>query len=285
MLLTLSDLTQTYSRTDLLHNCNSLLTDGVDSLLCTGHNSYDMDLSLVPTIELEIELKKRKDTFFTHRAKGSDYEKLSINEMNNLLPVDSNWTFVKHDGYDIGDNGQRHLMVFVKCICGKQERKRWDRIKINRIVSCGCIFRRGTKEISMTIINGEQWKSVVGYEGLYEVSNLGRVKSLDKVVKRLTYSYLKKGRLMTDISDRYKKQNRYINICLRDANGIEKQTCIHRLVAQAFIPNPENKPVVNHKNGLKWDSRLENLEWVTEVENQQHALITGLKKSKKYNTI
>ena len=64
-----------------------------------------------------------------------------------------------------------------------------------------------------------------------------------------------------------------ISIC---NNGNSKNILVHRLIAQTFIPNAENKPEVNHKNGIKWDNRVENLEWVTKSENMSHAKSTGL---------
>ena len=106
----------------------------------------------------------------------------------------------------------------------------------------------------------EVWKDIAGYEGLYQVSNLGRVKSLytGNMLKMLPHST---GYYAVAL---YKKR-------------IPKRCIVHRLVAMAFIENPENKPTVNHKNGNKHDNRVNNLEWATHQEQQQHALKTGLK--------
>lgn len=118
----------------------------------------------------------------------------------------------------------------------------------------------------------EIWKDIKGYEGYYQVSNLGRVKSLNT---RLKYRYgyrTRKGRILKpSISHKG-----YFKITL-SKNNKSRNATIHRTVAQAFIPNPENKPCTNHKNGIKTDNRVENLEWCTISENTQHAYDTGLK--------
>lgn len=118
----------------------------------------------------------------------------------------------------------------------------------------------------------EEWKDVVGYEGFYQVSNLGRVKSMDRVIKRRKYGQFKKYGVILVLNVGYRG---YVDTKLHK-NGVKMGKLVHRLVAEAFIPNPENKPVVNHKNGDKEDNRLCNLEWATYSENSQHAIDTGL---------
>ncbi len=115
----------------------------------------------------------------------------------------------------------------------------------------------------------EIWKDVKGYEGLYQVSNLGRAKSLGR--KNCSNICLKDKILNPSLDHK----NGYKRVCLCRNNN-EKRVGIHRLVAEVFIPNPENKPCVNHKDGNKLNNRVDNLEWCTAKENNQHAIKTGL---------
>ena len=103
----------------------------------------------------------------------------------------------------------------------------------------------------------EIWKDIKGYEGLYQVSNLGRVKSLKFGKERI----LKPGR----------KKIGYLIVLLYDNNGICKWFRIHRLVAEAFIPNPNNLPEVNHKDEDKSNNRVSNLEWCTRQYNNEYS--------------
>jgi hypothetical protein len=121
----------------------------------------------------------------------------------------------------------------------------------------------------------EEWKDVVGYEGFYQVSNLGRLKGVDRILKH-NGSYLKKwkGKIM---SLNYSKKKRYVSCCLRKEGGV-LHTNLHRLVGILFIPNPLNLPQVNHKKGIKWDNRASELEWNTAAENSNHALENNLYK-------
>lgn len=102
------------------------------------------------------------------------------------------------------------------------------------------------------------WKDIEDCDGLYEISNQGAIRA--------------------------KKELHFLRLCnfrgyamayIIGSNGLKKQILIHRLVAKAFIPNPENKPEVNHINGVRNDNRVENLEWATSMENMKHARSFG----------
>lgn len=112
----------------------------------------------------------------------------------------------------------------------------------------------------------EEWKSIPGYEGLYEISSYGRVKSLDRYVKVKSKSYrLQKGKMLSPIKNKYG----YLQVFLC-CNGKYKIISVHRLVAIAFLPNPDNLPIINHKNEDKSDNRVENLEWCNHKYNSNY---------------
>lgn len=111
----------------------------------------------------------------------------------------------------------------------------------------------------------EIWKEVENYTN-YEVSNLGRIRNNKFKNPRLLYgSFDKDG---------------YIKVELKMVGKPHGHFRLHRLIAACFIDNPDNKPEVNHKNGIKDDNRLDNLEWVTASENVKHAFDIGLKTQK-----
>ncbi len=102
----------------------------------------------------------------------------------------------------------------------------------------------------------EIWKDVIGYEGKYLVSDMGRMSNGKYIMKNTISIYSRIGL--------YSNRKCYLAL-------------IHRVVAEAFIPNPNNYPCVNHINGIKQDNRVQNLEWCTYSHNLKHAYDTGLK--------
>jgi hypothetical protein len=112
----------------------------------------------------------------------------------------------------------------------------------------------------------EKWRDISGYEGIYKVSDLGKVKSFHrKSPMILKQTLTKEGYMRLELNN----------------SGISKKFTVHRLVAAAFVDNPENKKEVNHIDGNKQNNTKSNLEWNTSSENQLHAFDTGLQKGRK----
>lgn len=113
----------------------------------------------------------------------------------------------------------------------------------------------------------EIWKDVQGYERLYQVSNLGRVKSLGRFVDKLKCHYWQEEKILK----LRKRADGYLNVIL-SKKGKTKTFSVHRLVAVAFIPNPENKTEVDHINAIKTDNSVNNLRWASHKENMNNSL-------------
>lgn len=113
----------------------------------------------------------------------------------------------------------------------------------------------------------EEWKNIKGFENLYQVSNYGRVRSIDRIIKRVKDGVLIdfrfKGKLLTP---KLNKKTGYAHVAL-SINSKRKYVNIHRLVAESFIENPDNKPCVNHKDESKLNNNVDNLEWCNYVYN------------------
>ncbi len=118
----------------------------------------------------------------------------------------------------------------------------------------------------------EVWKPVIEFPDDYEVSDLGRVRSIDRD------KLCSDGRLIS-LRGKILHQTEHKTVLYRIRLCVERvkyTRSVHRMIAEAFIPNPQNKPEVNHKDGNRLNNKLSNLEWVTKKENMDHAVATGL---------
>ena len=120
-----------------------------------------------------------------------------------------------------------------------------------------------------------EWRPIINYFGLYEISSNGDVKSLARKSK----NNKNKNEI---ILSKHKNKIGYIHVGLTNEIGIRKNYDMHRLVAEAFIPNPENKPQVNHIDGDKQNNNVSNLEWCTCSQNIKHAYKLNLQKPTRY---
>lgn len=121
-------------------------------------------------------------------------------------------------------------------------------------------------------MRSEQWKDIPQYEGIYQVSDKGRVRSLDRVCKYKDGRVrIHVGRIIKQVIDACGYQTVMLSV-----NRKYKHFKTHRLVAIAFIPNPKNLPEVNHIDGVKTNNQRVNLEWVTSSQNKRHAAKIGL---------
>lgn len=194
--------------------------------------------------------------------------------------------------------GTKTYLYNCLCDCGKKTVVSSQNVKSGKTKSCGCIgrtvIRRDCKRFckcgkfalhvcqknrresnadsscvatpskrkKVDYISSEEWRPIVGYEGQYLVSSLGRVKSIERNSGRAVL----RARLMSQTCS--KAGYMFVRLC---KNNKPASCLVHRLVAQAFLQNPNNLPQVNHLNLNKSDNRPENLEWCTLKENLQHA--------------
>ena len=113
----------------------------------------------------------------------------------------------------------------------------------------------------------EQWKPVPGYEGTYEVSNRGRIRSMSRNIIVFGNRELHKDEVIMK-----PREETYLRVCLKK-DGKYKVHPVHRLVALAFIPNPDNLPQINHKDENKYNNNVENLEWCTPSYNCKYGTV------------
>ena len=140
-------------------------------------------------------------------------------------------------------------------------------------------IEHGSSRLQIMGENPEKWKEIPGYEGHYMCSTYGRVKSIDRIVKSKNgINQYRKGRIL------YQEKTKHGYLIIRLVkDGIRRGGGVHRFVAKTFIDNPKNKPEVNHINEVKYDNRVENLEWMTSSENTNHGFgfMNGRKKVSK----
>ena len=134
----------------------------------------------------------------------------------------------------------------------------------------------------------EIWKAIPGYEGYYEASTLGRIRSVERIVMnkaKVTGAdrpCLIKSKILKPYARKFERSNILPRLCVAfSVGGKLKTQQVHSLVAKTFIPNPQGLETVNHKDGNPLNNMVENLEWLSRADNQRHAFANGLVKTQK----
>lgn len=135
------------------------------------------------------------------------------------------------------------------------------------------------KSKDMVNIQEEIWKDIPSFEGYYQASNLGRIKSLPRKVWNHQCFMVRKERIIKQS----KLPDGYVQVGLKMPNDKQRRYMVHRIIGLAFHPNPENKEMINHKDGIKDNNNESNLEWSTRSENAKHSFIIGLQCNKGSN--
>lgn len=186
-----------------------------------------------------------------------------------------NWiTLEENDNYEINENGEIRYKVkgnLIKNINGYFSVYRNDKKKQLNLAKLMVKYFNKTVDLP-----GEIWYDIKNYEGLYAISNFNRIKSLPKKTNNSSAEYVSVEKIMKPTKTKFG----YLVVNLRKDN-VGKSISVHRIVATAFIDNPDNLLAVNHINGVKTDNRVENLEWCTLSENTKHAFRTGLSKGRR----
>ena len=162
----------------------------------------------------------------------------------------------------------RFRYVYLTCPGGRDRQ-----VNLTKLLNDHFSIHIYSDDFDVSSLAGEEWRDISGFEGLYKVSNLGRVLSCERTRKS-------KGDSISHVRARIRvacdDEDGYPLVVLYSIYG-NRTAHVHRLVAEAFIPNPDNLPQVNHVDGNKHNNRVSNLEWCTNLENMRHSVRIGIR--------